>query len=203
MNAANRIPAALAAAPALIFAAPAPGQSGTEPQDPVESFAGRELAGYGYGEHFCWPLADTAYAQAEALAAAMGETRTPVYTFELHTGQRWDMCLWRRENGASPRDWEAEWKYRNCDFARDVGTVNGWIHHGRAHPDADHEYAEYDYPDRYGGGPRQDETIVYAGPIADRMICADAREPYVPARAELLIFRGDTRPDGTGGAETE
>ena len=202
MNTVNRTILAAAAAPVLTLAgaALAFGQSDTgvvEPGDPVESFVGRELAGYGYGEHFCWPLADTAYAQAEAMDAAAGETAAPLYTFELRTGQRWDMCLWKSGGG-----WEAEWKYRNCEFAREAGAVNGLIHDGRAHPDADHEYAEYDHPGSYESGPRQDETIVYAGPIADRMICADSREPYVPARADLLIFKGDTRPDGTGGGET-
>ena len=196
----NRAAAGIAAAPVLILGSPAFGQSGmeaVEPEAPVESFAGRELAGYGYGEHFCWPLADTPQARAEALAAAMGDMRTPVYTFELHTGQRWDMCLWDADG-----DWEGGWKYRNCDFARDGGAADGFIHHGRAHPDAGHEYAEYEYPGPYDGGP-QDETIVYAGPVADRMICADAREPYVPARADLLLFEGDTRAgeaDGAGGA---
>ena len=197
MITANRTAAGIAAALAALLAAPALSQSGMEPEDPVESFVGRELAGYGYGEHFCWPLADTAHARAEAMEAAAGETAAPLYTFELHTGQRWDLCLWDADG-----DWEAEWKYRNCEFARDAGTVNGLIHHGRAHPDAGHEYAEYEHPGPYEGGPRQDETIVYAGPIAGRMICADAREPYVPARADLLLFEGDTRPDGAGGGET-
>ena len=194
----NRAAAGIAVAPVLILGSLAFGQSGMdamEPEAPVESFAGRELAGYGYGEHFCWPLADTPQARAEALAAAMGDMRTPVYTFELHTGQRWDMCLWDADG-----DWEGGWKYRNCDFARDGGAADGFIHHGRAHPDAGHEYAEYEYPGPYDGGPRQDETIVYAGPVAGRMICADAREPYVPARADLLLFEGDTRSGGADGA---
>ncbi len=217
MTAMNRAAAGIAAAPILILGPLAFGQSAmeaVEPEAPVESFAGRELAGYGYGEHFCWALADTAHARAEALAdtaharaealaAATGGTRTPVYTFELHTGQRWDMCLWSADG-----DWEGGWKYRNCGFARDGGAADGFIHRGRAHPDAGHEYAEYDHPGPYDSGP-QDETIVYAGPIAGRMICADAREPYVPARADLLLFEGDTRAgeaddaDDTGGGATE
>ena len=39
MNATNRAPAGIAAANAPLPAAPAPGQSGTEPQDPVESLS--------------------------------------------------------------------------------------------------------------------------------------------------------------------
>ncbi len=198
MTAMNRTAAGIAAAPVLILGSPAFGQSGVEavePEAPVEAFAGRELAGYGYGEHFCWPLADTAHARAEALAAATGDMQTPVHTFELHTGQRWDMCLWDADG-----DWEGGWKYRNCGFARDGGSADGFIHDGRAHPDAGHEYAEYDHPGPYDSGP-QDETIVYAGPIAGRMICADAREPYVPARADLLLFEGDTRAGGADGAD--
>ena len=39
MNATNRIPAALAAAPAPLPAAPAFAQSGMEPEDPAESLS--------------------------------------------------------------------------------------------------------------------------------------------------------------------
>ena len=191
MNTANRIIAGIAAAPMLTLAGLAFGQSAMEPGDPVESFAGHELADYGYDEHFCWPLADTPQAQAETLAAAMGEMATPVYTFELHTGQRWDMCLWPAD-----ANWEEGWNYRNCDFNRDTHD-SSWntVIYGEA------DGAEYIYGDPYTGP--QDEMIVYAGAIADKMVCIDSNSYYDPAHADLLLFKGDTRagePDDTDAA---
>ena len=56
MNTINRTILATAAAPILSLAGLAFGQSdtaGLEPEAPVESFAGQELVGYGYDEHFC------------------------------------------------------------------------------------------------------------------------------------------------------
>lgn len=196
MNTAKRTILAAAAAPvlALAGAALAFGQSDTgvvEPGEPVASFAGHELVGYGYDEHFCWTLAGTAYAQAEALAVSMGEMQTPVYTFELHTGQRWDMCLWPADG-----NWEEDWNYRNCDFAREYHD-SAWnsVIYGEA------DGAEYIYGDPYTGP--QDETIVYAGAIADKMICIDSSSYHDPAHADLLLFPGDTRVEETDDTATE
>ena len=189
----NRTIAGIAAAPFLILGSLAFGQSdtaGLEPEAPVESFAGQELVGYGYDEHFCWTLAGTAYAQAETRAAAMGEMQTPVYTFELHTQQRWDMCLWPADG-----NWEEEWNYSNCSFIRDYhdSAWNGVIY-GEA------DGAEYIYGDPWTGP--QDETIVYAGSIADKMICIDSSSYRDPAHADLLLFEGDTRAGEADGADT-
>ena len=192
MNITNRAiarAAAAAAIPALAWAAPAFGQSdtGMEPEDPVESFAGHLLADFDYGEHFCWPLAGTHYAQAEALAASVGDMQTPVHTFELNTGQQWDMCLWNADE-----NWEDGWDYRNCDFNRDYHD-SSWS--TLIHAD---EGAEYIHSDTISG-PR-DEMIVYAGPIADKMVCVDTSSYNDPARADLLLFEGDTRPAEADGA---
>ena len=146
----------------------------------MEPFAGYELKDYGYDGHFCWPLADTPYAEAESMADAMGETETPVYTFELTSDQRWDMCLWPAEEG-----WETEWNYRNCDFNRAYrdSSWNTVIH--------EDDGAEYIFSDAYTGS--KDEMIVYAGRIADKMVCVDSSTYRDLAQADLLLFAGDTR----------
>ena len=50
----------------------------------------------------------------------MGDTDTPVYTFELNTGQRWDMCLW-----PGAENWEDGWDYSNCTSTASTMTVPG------------------------------------------------------------------------------
>ena len=145
---------------------------------PVESFVGYQLEGYNYDEHFCWVLEDTAYADEEGMATAMGNMETPVYTFELDSMYNIDMCLWNADENWAERNSDT-WKYRNCDFHVEsidsswndlIAGVNG-----------------YNWPEMDGS-----HNLVYEGHIAELMICVDDTHYSGSHEAEILLFEGDT-----------
>lgn len=146
-------------------------------------FVGYQFEGFSYDGHYCWVLDDTPYAESEAMAVLQGDTETPTYTFEMHSEDRWDICLWDANDSANDPDYDT-WNYRNCSFNADYmdSSWNTLIA-------GNNEGSYTRHPDP--------KTIVYEGAVADLMICADVRSySFGEVDGELLLFEGDTgEPD--------